>query len=762
MISNSIHVLTKDEKATKVLSFLYHLFIETEILSLPNKLMASAFGRDEEEELFVQTTITLGNLASQPVSTNDALYVVNDELFFSGAQLTSSGNVVLPNPIVGNLFPSSQMDFNLKNVTNAGRITCSRLTANDYTGVNLFGDFEGNIILDAGGKNYIDMNYLGNLYNGNFGRFNLLSAGNVYTPIDSGNLNVLHNSCDGTLGFNGLTTKQGVHTGFFGSSNLGSSVCVGSKSNSKLRIGTNNTTRILVNDNGNVDFMNNTLANLHPSSILKGSLDISFLNVNQNKDFQQRNLTNIDVLDFNTLTDNTTLGNCTAATLSFSSLQTSNVNEGIVIEPSSVGANLSPRQASNVLRNNFDLTRTDGQWYSGTSTSLTNANVHIHKPSDAYAFECGDITNDRSFCVYPSSSTSSVQVGTHGNCPLDFFTNNGSPSMRLDTSGHLGIGTLAGSFPLNVWKNQQAVASFRGSSYCFVELGDIAAPNYYAGNAGYMAYSDNAGNPYIAWGHRGIADIMYLNLNNQSVGIGLGTSNPSSKLQVSGEIGMKSGSNAVLLTTDGAIEILRASGSPYIDFKDNAADDWDNRLLADSINFTLLNNNTSDGSTLKLDSTNATGGHAWRLISNKSANTNGAGYFQVYDATTNKACILVDGTNGDMGVYRFINDEQYYSDERLKTNIQPFAGVLDIFEHIGFYQYDKQVPSWDDAGGLRSSAEHYGVLAQELERVLPDFVEETVSGYKGVRKNWLFEMCIGGIKELHAKVKALEEKLSNK
>ena len=56
-------------------------------------------------------------------------------------------------------------------------------------------------------------------------------------------------------------------------------------------------------------------------------------------------------------------------------------------------------------------------------------------------------------------------------------------------------------------------------------------------------------------------------------------------INTSGNITLTSGSNQVQLTNDGAIEITRSAGNPYIDFKDSASDDYDQRLQINSGNF---------------------------------------------------------------------------------------------------------------------------------------------------------------------------------
>ena len=62
-----------------------------------------------------------------------------------------------------------------------------------------------------------------------------------------------------------------------------------------------------------------------------------------------------------------------------------------------------------------------------------------------------------------------------------------------------------------------------------------------------------------------------------------------------GAITVNSGANQVILGSDGAIELTRGAGSPYIDFKDSTAEDFDVRLQASG---TQLNISAAGGLTL--------------------------------------------------------------------------------------------------------------------------------------------------------------------
>jgi len=83
------------------------------------------------------------------------------------------------------------------------------------------------------------------------------------------------------------------------------------------------------------------------------------------------------------------------------------------------------------------------------------------------------------------------------------------------------------------------------------------------------------------------------------------------------------------------------------------------------------------------------------------------------------------------------------SDMRLKDNITAVQNPLDILAAISGVQFN-----WKANG-----KEAVGVLAQEIEKVLPQIVNTNADGYKAVSYDSLIPILIEAIKELAAKVK---------
>jgi hypothetical protein len=88
--------------------------------------------------------------------------------------------------------------------------------------------------------------------------------------------------------------------------------------------------------------------------------------------------------------------------------------------------------------------------------------------------------------------------------------------------------------------------------------------------------------------------------------VGIGVVNPATKLEVAGTGLFRSGANDFIsiLSDSGAIEITRASGDAYIDFKNSAAEDFDVRLqsIGTSGTFSV---STAAGERMRIDSSGA-------------------------------------------------------------------------------------------------------------------------------------------------------------
>jgi hypothetical protein len=109
---------------------------------------------------------------------------------------------------------------------------------------------------------------------------------------------------------------------------------------------------------------------------------------------------------------------------------------------------------------------------------------------------------------------------------------------------------------------------------------------------------------------------------------------------------------------------------------------------------------------------------------------------------------------GTSGVIRAANDivAFYSSDERLKDNVSNIPNALDKVESLRGVEFD-----WNDKQEVYEGHD-IGVIAQDVEKVLPEIVEDRDNGYKAVKYEKLTAVLIEAVKELSARVKELENK----
>lgn len=144
----------------------------------------------------------------------------------------------------------------------------------------------------------------------------------------------------------------------------------------------------------------------------------------------------------------------------------------------------------------------------------------------------------------------------------------------------------------------------------------------------------------------------------------------------------------------------------------------------------------------------------WSNVSGKPATFPPDSHTHPYLSTsggTVSGNLTVTGTivcNGDITAF---------SDKELKTNIKPLNSkyAIDKFMNIDFYSFNYK----DNIDKL-----HYGVIAQELQKIYPEMVIETekeINGKKALAVNYqeLFIQVCSIVQEQERRIKELENKL---
>ena len=116
------------------------------------------------------------------------------------------------------------------------------------------------------------------------------------------------------------------------------------------------------------------------------------------------------------------------------------------------------------------------------------------------------------------------------------------------------------------------------------------------------------------------------------------------------------------------------------------------------------------------------------------------------------------------GLIRATNDviAFYSSDRRLKTNILNIPNALEKVNMLNGVTFD-----WKEFEENKNKEIHanegadVGIIAQEVEAIFPELVDNRENGYKAVKYDKLVAVLIEAVKELNEKVNILENKSKN-
>lgn len=123
------------------------------------------------------------------------------------------------------------------------------------------------------------------------------------------------------------------------------------------------------------------------------------------------------------------------------------------------------------------------------------------------------------------------------------------------------------------------------------------------------------------------------------------------------------------------------------------------------------------------------------------------GYVRTHQMT-NIAYLSWDGTRIGVVIDSTYYEIKYISDSRLKDSIVPYSFSLDQVEKLNPVRFRFK----------GQSKENIGLLAQDVIKVIPEVIFESKDGYLGVDYQNISVCLIGAIKELKARIEALENR----
>ncbi|NDB28929.1 tail fiber domain-containing protein, partial [archaeon] len=167
-----------------------------------------------------------------------------------------------------------------------------------------------------------------------------------------------------------------------------------------------------------------------------------------------------------------------------------------------------------------------------------------------------------------------------------------------------------------------------------------------------------------------------------------------------------------------------------------------------SINTTIKNKLNTDGvvsgsSQVSIASTTGFGTYINQsILTTSDVRFNSLGVGMAASATAGR----IDATN-DIVAYSS-------SDKRFKTNIVRIGSPIQKIKEIGGYEFD-WIPNLEHG----YEGHDVGVIAQEIEAVVPELVQTRDSGYKAVKYDKLTALLIEAIKEQQNTIEKLEERI---
>ena len=295
-----------------------------------------------------------------------------------------------------------------------------------------------------------------------------------------------------------------------------------------------------------------------------------------------------------------------------------------------------------------------------------------------------------------------------------------------------------------------------------LSVGTQESPSLYDAGANTMLVSNAGGNAGITirsstsgGGTLHFADGTSGNASYRGV-IKYGHSDDDFTFFTAGSSRMKLDSSGVLKDMAGVSGSSTSTGSfgrvetdGDAEFGNNVTINGTNATIANATNPHLFLNDTNAGAAIFQQSGNDT-----RIGSDSNTQVllvqNNATAVTI---DTNKDAFFVGNISGS--VIRASGDIIAFnsSDERLKDNVTYIHKPIEKINQIGGYEFD-----WNEKQQVYHGHD-VGVLAQELEKVLPEAVKDRDSGYKGVQYDKIIPLLIEGIKELTKKTKKLEKEI---
>ena len=425
---------------------------------------------------------------------------------------------------------------------------------------------------------------------------------------------------------------------------------------------------------------------------------------------------------------------------------------------------------------------TAGSSSGGTNLISIGSNVGIGTTTPDYKL---DVAGAIGIDDYIWHNGDNSRIGFEGNDAIRLYTA-GSVAMQINSSQNIGIGTTSPSTKLEV----NGTSNFTGEMYIDHGGSDYAPGINFMGGTNTpgsntyenakLAYYDNSGTGnmrYLINRSAGVhsfriggSEVFYVNASGQARvtgatdinlvltstdsggGLAIKDSNTSGDYYngvfCSGNQLFLKANNNERLRIDGNKTVIKGTGANGLVLdNDQSSTGNSNRIFFEGTSTSAI---FQAGSNLSFR-TGATSGSS---SGTERAQISSNGLRLVSSAFACAAPISTTDGRGDFG-----NDVVAFStsDKRLKENIKPLDSALDKVLKISGVSFDWKPLTEEEKKTIHGNEGHdVGVIAQEIEEVLPEVVTTRDSGYKAVKYEKIVPLLIEAIKEQQQQIEELK------
>jgi len=600
--------------------------------------------------------------------------------------------------------------------------------------------------------------------------YTLAGLGGITASFLSGGTGITYNSSTGVISYSGTVyTDSSIRALFSAGTGISYNSSTGAISYSGT-VYTDSSIRALIslttngssgastynNTTGVLNVPTYTLAGLGGISLtsLSGSAPITYnsstgaIGITQATTSTDGYLSATDWNTFNGKQSALTIGNLTEAT---SSVLTITGGTGAVIGS---GTSIQVKQASSTV-SGF-LSSTDWSTFNNKQGTITLTTTGT---SGAATFSGGTLNIPQYQGVLTNPVTGTGTSGYHAKWTSSSAIGN---SLIYDTGTALGIGTET---PLNVTTNRTSV-TINGTSTSILSFGSGGVGKAYIFNDGTNLETYSAG--ALIYNTAGTERMRITSAGN----VGIGTSSPETNSQLTlygssfSQLHMQNGttgtgSNGFRMLVDGNNVTMTNRENGYWAFETNDTERM--RITSDGLigvnttnisrigaNYGTIVIGGSAGGGIRMLSGTTTRGYVYADETGMALQAGASMPLIMFSNDTERARFTSGGNlllntttdNGERlyvsGSIRATGSITANSDVRLKKNIERIENALQKVSEISGYTYNT----------IYDEDRHAGVIAQEIDKVLPEIVNKGNDGLMGVEYGNISALLIEAIKDL--------------